>query len=119
MFLNVVRTREAYPEFKLKKRDLVQILCIVTALSDLGLVPWVNSFYRAPGENGHMRRVPGATSSCTPRESQAKLQSVDRVGIVEGSCGYRARGVSIRGTFVLSRNIGTRSPTRRGGSPCC
>ena len=29
----------------------------------------------------------------------------DRVEIVEGSCGYRARGVSIRGKFVLSRNM--------------
>ena len=28
------------------------------------------------------------------------------MGIVEGSCGYRARGVSIRGKFVLSRNPG-------------
>ena len=26
--------------------------------------------------------------------------------IIEGSCGYWARGVSIRGTFVLSRNMG-------------
>ena len=34
------------------------------------------------------------------------VQGRDRVGIVEGSCGYRARGVSIRGKFVLSRNSG-------------
>ena len=27
------------------------------------------------------------------------------MGIVEGSCGYRARGVNIRGKFVLSRNV--------------
>ena len=38
-----------------------------------------------------------------------KLQSRDRVGIVEGSCGNRARGVSIRGQFVLSRNMGYRT----------
>ena len=44
----------------------------------------------------------GAPSSGTP----GKLQSRDRVGIVEGSWGYRARGVSIRGKFVLSRNVG-------------
>ena len=48
--------------------------------------------------------MPGAPSSGTPRESQAKLR--DRGGIVEGSCGYRARGVSIRGKFVLSRSPG-------------
>ena len=29
-----------------------------------------------------------------------KVQGRDRVGIVEGSCGHRARGVSIRGKFV-------------------
>ena len=28
------------------------------------------------------------------------------MGIVEESCGYRTRGVSIRGKFVLSRNPG-------------
>ena len=28
------------------------------------------------------------------------------MGIVEGSCGHRARGVSIRGKSVLSRNPG-------------
>ena len=35
------------------------------------------------------------------------------MGIVEGSCTYRARGVSIRGKFVLSRNPGYK--TRGGG----
>ena len=37
-----------------------------------------------------------------------KVQGRNRVGIVEGSCGYQA---SIRAKFVLSRNPGT----RRGG----
>ena len=31
------------------------------------------------------------------------------MGIVEGSCGYRARGVCIRGKFDLSRNPGYKS----------
>ena len=53
-----------------------------------------------------MRPEPGAPGSGTPRESQGKVQGRDRVGIVEGSCGYRARRVSIRGKFVLSRNPG-------------
>ena len=34
------------------------------------------------------------------------IQGRDCAGNVEGSCGYRARGVSIRGQFVLSRNTG-------------
>ena len=43
------------------------------------------------------RYIPGETGN---------VQGRDRVGIVEGSCGYRARGVNIRGKFVLSRNTG-------------
>ena len=31
------------------------------------------------------------------------------MGIVEGSCGYRALWVGIRGMFVLSRNVGYKS----------
>ena len=54
---------------------------------------------------GHRRLVPGATSRSAP----GKVQGRDRVGI-EGSCGYRARGVSIRGNFVLSRNLGMEVP---------
>ena len=49
--------------------------------------------------------MPGAPSSGTSRECQAMFRD-DIVGIVEGSCGYRARGFSIRGKFVLSRNPG-------------
>ena len=47
--------------------------------------------------------------SCAPAAvhhgKTGKVQGRDRVGIVEGSCGYRARGVSIRGKFILSRNL--------------
>ena len=57
------------------------------------------------GGNGPRRRVSGAPSSGTlgyATGEPGKLQSRDRVGIVEGSCGYRARGVSIRGKFHLA-----------------
>ena len=39
---------------------------------------------------------------------------------VEGSCGYRARGVSIRGKFVLPRNLGyeeDRHVSKRSSDP--
>ena len=45
------------------------------------------------------------TRACTTGET-GKVQGRDRVGIAEGSCVYRARGVSIRVKFVLSRNLG-------------
>ena len=35
-----------------------------------------------------------------------KVKGRNRVGIVEGFCGYRACGVRIRGKFALSRNLG-------------
>ena len=34
------------------------------------------------------------------------VQGRDRVGMVKGSSGYRARGVIIRRKFVLSKNLG-------------
>ena len=52
----------------------------------------------------------------------SNVQGRDRVGIVEGSYGYRARGVCIRGKFVLSRNPGVqdeggRHVTKRSSDP--
>ena len=47
----------------------------------------------------------------TPQQQYAtgepdNVQGRDRVGIVEGPCGYRARGVGILEKFVLSKNLG-------------
>ena len=49
--------------------------------------------------------MPGAPTRGTPRESQVNF-SREPVGIVELSHGYRTRGVSIQGKFVLSGNVG-------------
>ena len=54
----------------------------------------------------------GAPSSGASRESQVKFQGRDRVAIIEGSCGFRTRRVSIRGKFVLSRNAGYKTRGR-------
>ena len=70
-----------------------------------GRYPEKIRFIEPQGGNGSRRRAPGASTSGTPRDSQQTSES-DRVGIVEGSFGNRARGVSIRGKFVLSRNMG-------------
>ena len=50
---------------------------------------------------GNLCRMPPAAV----RHGRAR-QNSGKVGIVERSCGYRARGVSIRGKFVLWRNPG-------------
>ena len=67
-----------------------------------------NSFYRAP-----VGKWAQETCAVCPQQRYAtgepvKAQGRDRVGIVEGSRGYRTRWVSIRRNFVLSRNPGTR-----------
>ena len=56
--------------------------------------------------SGDLCRMPPAAVQRYTRGEPGKSQGRDRVGIVEGSCGYGARWVSIRGKFVLSRNPG-------------
>ena len=65
-----------------------------------------NSFYRAPGEKWAQETCAGYPQQRYISGEPGNVQGRDRVGIVEGSCGYRACGVSIRGKFVLSRNPG-------------
>ena len=65
------------------------------------------SFIVPQGINGHRKPVLGAPQQSHATEEPGKVLGRDHVGNVERSHGYRARGVSIRGKFVLSRN-----PTR-------
>ena len=48
--------------------------------------------------------MPGAAQQRFDTGESGKVQGQDRMGIVEMSCGYRVRRVSIRGKFVLWRN---------------
>ena len=80
-----------------------------------GVAMWLNvlgenSFYRAPGGKWAQETSAGCPKQQYVTGESGKAQERDRVGIVEGSCGYRARGVSIRGKFVLSRNPGYKTP---------
>ena len=65
-----------------------------------------NSFYRAPGGKCSQETCAGYPKQWYATGEPGKVQGRDRVGIVESSCGYRTRGVSVRGKFVLSRNSG-------------
>ena len=103
--------RKAYPEVKLQGRDLVRVVGIVAPFAPMeGRYAGKIRFIEPRGGNGPRSRVAGVATG-----EPGKLQSRDRVGIVEGFCGYRARVVSIRGKIVLSRKVGYK--TR--GSPCC
>ena len=73
--------RQAYPEVKLQGRDIVRVVGIVAPLAPVGAgAPEKHRFIDPQGGNGPRRRVSGASSSGTPRESQANF----RVGTVWG-----------------------------------
>ena len=77
---------------------------IVAPFAPRGVSIGENSFCRAPGGKwAHEICAECPQQRYAPGES-GKVQGRDRVGIVEGSFGYRARGVSVWGKFVLSRN---------------
>ena len=56
-----------------------------------------NSFYRAPGGKWAQETCAGCPQQRSTTGEPVKVHGRDRVGIVEWFCGYRARGVSIRG----------------------
>ena len=74
----------------------------------MGSVFGENSFYRAPGGKWAQETCAGCPQQRHATGEPSKVQDRDRVRIVEGSCGYWAHVVSIRGKFVLSRNLSTR-----------
>ena len=66
--------RVDYPKVKIQVRDLMRTVGIVVPFAPWASVFGENSFYRAPGTNGHRRPVSGAPSSGTRRKSQAKFR---------------------------------------------
>ena len=101
----------AYPEVKVQVRDLVRVVGIVAPFAQCGISirgKFVLSSLRVQLGTGDICRVPTAGEP-------GKVQGRERVGIVEESCGYRARGVSIRRKLFYRE---TRD-TRLGRSPCC
>ena len=83
----------------------MRVVGIVAPFAPLGTVPGENRFNEPRVEIGteDLFRVPLAA---VRHEEPGKLQGRDRVWIVKGSCEFRVRGVSIRGKFVLSKNLG-------------
>ena len=100
--------RQAYPEVKLQGRDLVRVVGIVAAFAPIGAGTRGKFVLSSPrGEMGpeDVRRVPLAAE----RHGRARQTSESGPG---GDCRRvlwePGPGVSIRGKFVLSRNMGYR-----------
>ena len=70
------------------------------------------SFYRPTGGKWAQETCARCPKQRYATGEPGKVQGRGRVGIVEGSCGNRARGASIRGQFVLSRNLGYKTRGR-------
>ena len=88
--------REAYPEVKLQGRDQVRVVGIVAPFAPLGVGTLGKFVLPSPGGGMgtcNLCRVPLAE---VRHERARQLQGRDRVGIVEGSIGYQARGANIR-----------------------
>ena len=64
----------AYPEVKVQVQDLARGVGIVAPFAPRGSVFGEIRFIEPQRVNGHRRPVPGAPSSGTPRESQAKFR---------------------------------------------
>ena len=103
--------RVAYPEFKVQVRDTVRVVGIVASFATRVVGTRGKCFCRVPGSKWAREICAGCPQQRYTTGESGKVQGRDRKGIVEESCGYRARGVSIQGKFVLSRNLGY------GGSP--
>ena len=102
--------RVAYPEVKVQIRDLVRVVGIVGPFAPR----WVSirgKFVLSSrrGVNWHRRPVPGAPSSGTPRESQAKVRDGTVLGLYKGPLG------SVFGESLFYRETWG---TRLWGSPC-
>ena len=113
IWLNVILTpRVAYPEIKLQVRDIVRVAGIVAPFPPVGAFirgKFVFSSFREKMGTGDGTGPSASCMYCCPlcptggryvTGEPGKLQGRNRVRIIEGSCGYRARGVSIRGKFV-------------------
>ena len=101
------------PEVKILVRDLVPRYCCPLCPTG-GAIFGDKSFFEPQGVNGHRRPVPGAPSSATPRESQAKFRDGTIRGLKKGSvCTGHAGSIfgensfcqEIRGTRLGGRRV--------------
>ena len=93
-------------EVKIQVRDLVRVVDIVDLFAPQGSIFGENSFYQAPRGKWAQEISAGCPQQRYASEESGKVQGRYRVGIVEESCVYLARGVSIRGIFVWSKKPG-------------
>ena len=98
----------------------MRVVGIVAPLAPRGVSIRENSFYGAPGGKWAQETCAGCPQQRYATGEAGKVQGWDHVGIVEWFCGNWARGVSIRGKFVLSIRLGYKTShhvTKRSSEP--
>ena len=117
MWLNVVLNdhRVAYPYVKVQVRELVRVVGIVALFAQRRPLPGTNSFYRALASKWAQTICSGCPQQRYAMGEPGKVQGQDRMGIVEGSFGYRARGVKVK-VRDLVRGVGIVAPFAPRGS---
>ena len=99
--------RIAYPEVKVQVRDPMRVVGIVGPFAHVGSVFGKIRFLE--GVKGMRRLVPGAPAAVPHGRAKHSPGLCGDCRMVQG---YRARGVSIRGKFVSSKN--TKYKTKDG-----
>ena len=91
-------------KFKVQVRDLVRVLGIVALFATLVVST------RAAGGNWALVTCAGCPQRRYATGEPGQVQGRDREGIVEGSCGYRTRGVSFKGSSFYRESWGMVAP---------
>ena len=97
-------SRVAYPEVKVQVRDLVRVVGIVAPFAPRGVS--IRGKFVVSDIKWAQETCAGCPEQMYATGGPGKVQGRYRVGIVERSCGYRTRRVSVWGKFVLSKSPG-------------
>ena len=88
--------RVVYAKVTVQVRDLVRVVGIVVPFAQWMVSVFVeNSFYRAPGRKWAQETCVGCPQQRYAAGQPGNVEGRAHVGIVEGSCWYRARGARL------------------------
>ena len=105
--------RVAYPEVKVQVRDLVRFVGIVAPFTPLGVGIRGKFVLSSPRGKWEQETCAGCPQQGYATGEPGKVQGPDRLGVVEGSCRYRARGSTFGEKSFYRETWGTRRGDRQ------
>ena len=103
-------TRVAYPEVKVQVRGLMRVVGIVAPFAPRMVGTRRNFFYRVLGGKWEQEISAGCPQQQYITGVPGKVQGRNRKGIVERSCGYRARGSVVGESSFYRETWGMEAP---------